>query len=50
METISLKEDHISQIPALQMIVNLNFKRLINKDLHNKAACFIMQMIIIAFK
>ena len=50
MDTPSFKEDHISQIPALQMLVNLNFMCLITQNLHNKAACFIMQMIKIAFK
>jgi hypothetical protein len=50
METPSFKEDHISQILALQMLVNLNFMCLINQNLHNKAACFIIQMIKIAFK
>lgn len=42
METINFKKDHINQIPALQMLVNLNFMCLINKNLHNKAACFII--------
>jgi len=47
METPSFKEDHISQIPALQMLVNLNSMTLINQNLHNTAACFIVQKQII---
>lgn len=38
METPSFKEDHISQIPALQMLVNL-----INLKLHNKVGGFTVQ-------
>jgi hypothetical protein len=38
MDTPSFKEDHISQIPALQMLVNL-----INLNLHNKPDDFIVQ-------
>jgi hypothetical protein len=41
--TPSLKEDHISQIPALQILVNLDFMCLINQNLHNKVDGFIVQ-------
>ena len=43
MDTPSFKEDHISQIPALQMLVNLVFMNLINQNLHNKPDDFIVQ-------
>ena len=43
MDTPIFKEDHISQIPALQMLVNLGFIGLINQNLHNKGTDFIMQ-------
>lgn len=43
MDTPSFKEDHISQIPALQMLVNLGYMNVINQNLHNKVACFIEQ-------
>ncbi len=43
METPSFKEDHISQIPALQMLMNLGCLGLINQNLHNKAEDFIVQ-------
>ncbi len=43
MDTPSFKEDHISQIPALQMLVNLGFMNLINQILHNKPTDFIVQ-------
>jgi type I restriction enzyme R subunit len=43
METPSFKEDHISQIPALQMLVNLGCINLINQKLLNKANTFIVQ-------
>lgn len=36
MNTPSFKEDHISQIPALQMLVNLGCMYLVNQNLHNK--------------
>jgi hypothetical protein len=42
-ETPSFKEDHISQIPALQMLVNLGCINLINQKLLNKANTFIVQ-------
>jgi hypothetical protein len=42
METPSFKEDHISQIPALQMLVNFGYMCLINQNLHNKANKFIV--------
>ena len=43
METPSFKEDHISQIPELQMLVNLSGMCLINQNLHNKSNWFIVQ-------
>ena len=43
METPSFKEDHISQIPAIQMLVNLGFMNLINQNLHNKPDVFSVQ-------
>jgi len=43
MDTPSFKEDHISQIPALQMLVNLGFMNLINQNLHNKPDGFSVQ-------
>jgi hypothetical protein len=43
MDTPSFKEDHISQIPALQMRVNLGCMCLINQNLHNKPEDFIVQ-------
>jgi type I restriction enzyme R subunit len=43
METPSFKEDHISQIPALQMLVNLGCMNVINQNLHNKLNHFIVQ-------
>jgi hypothetical protein len=43
MNTLSFKEDHISQIPALQMLVNFGYRDLINPTLHNKADDFIVQ-------
>jgi len=49
METPSFKEDHISQIPALQMLVNLGCMDLINQKLHNKVDCFIVQKQIIKY-
>ncbi|MBK6329952.1 MAG: hypothetical protein IPF62_05265 [Bacteroidetes bacterium] len=42
METPSFKEDHIIQIPALQMLVNLGCINLINQNC-NKANTFIVQ-------
>jgi hypothetical protein len=43
METPSFKEDHISQIPALQMLVNLDCVDLINQNLLNKPVDFVVQ-------
>jgi hypothetical protein len=43
MNTTSFKEDHISQIPALQMLMNFGSMNLINQKLHNKANTFIVQ-------
>jgi hypothetical protein len=43
MDTPIFKEDHISQIPALQMLVNLGCKYLINQNVHNKPDDFIEQ-------
>jgi hypothetical protein len=43
MDTPSFKEDYISQVPTLQMLVNLGYKYLINQNLHNKSNCFIVQ-------
>ena len=45
MDTPSFKEDHISQIPALQMLVNLDYMYLINQNLHNKVDNFIVQQV-----
>jgi hypothetical protein len=43
MNTPSFKEDHISQIPALQMLANLGCMYLINQKLYDKANTFIVQ-------
>ncbi len=43
MDTPSFKEDHISQIPALHMLVNFGCIGLINQNLHNKAGNYIVQ-------
>ena len=43
MDTPSFKEDHIIQIPALQMLMNLGFMNVINQNLHNKPDGFIVQ-------
>lgn len=43
MNTPSFKEDHISKIPALQMLVNLGCTFTINLNLHNKPNRFIVQ-------
>lgn len=43
MNVPSFKEDHISQIPALQMLVNLGCMSVINQNLHNKLNRFIVQ-------
>ncbi len=43
MDTPSFKEDHISQIPALQILVNLGYMSFINQNLHNKSDDFIVQ-------
>lgn len=43
MTTPNFKEDHINQIPALQMLVNLGYTDLINQNLHNKTTYFIVQ-------
>ena len=43
MDTPSFKEDHISQIPALQMLVNSGFMIVINQNLHNKPDGFSVQ-------
>ena len=43
METPSFKENHISQISALQMLVNLGYMGLIKQNLHNKVNDFIVQ-------
>lgn len=43
MDTPSFKEDHIGQIPALQMLVNLGYMSAINQNLHNKMVGFIVQ-------
>ena len=42
MDTPSFKEDHISQIRALQMLVNLGFMNLTNQNVHNKPDKFIV--------
>jgi hypothetical protein len=43
MDAPSFKEDHISQIPALQMLMNLECMLIINQNLHNKVPTFIKQ-------
>jgi hypothetical protein len=43
MDTPSLKEDHISQIPSLQFLVNLGCTFTINQNPHNKPDRFIVQ-------
>ncbi len=43
MDTPSFKEDHISQIPALHILVNLGCMNVINQNLHNKPDDFIVQ-------
>ena len=43
MDTPSFKEDHISQIPALQMFMNLGYAHVINQNQHNKVIDFIVQ-------
>jgi hypothetical protein len=43
MDTPSFKEDHISQIPALQMLMNLGYMNVIHQNLHNKPDDFIVQ-------
>lgn len=43
METPSFKEDNISQIPAMQMLVNLGYMYLINQNMHNKPDDFTKQ-------
>ncbi len=43
METPSFKEDHISQIPALQMLGILYSMSVIKQNLHNKVDDFIMK-------
>jgi hypothetical protein len=43
MNTPRFKGDHISQIPSLQMLVNLGYANPINQNLHNKASNFIVQ-------
>ena len=45
MDTPSFKEDHISQIPALQMLVNFGYMNLINQNMHNKPYGFIVQKV-----
>lgn len=43
MDTPSFKEDHIRQIPALQMLVNLGCTHVINQNLHDRVIGFIVQ-------
>lgn len=43
MEIPSFKEDLISPIPALQMLVNWGYMCLINRNLHDKPEDFIWQ-------
>jgi ABC-type enterochelin transport system substrate-binding protein len=43
MNVPAFKEDHISQIPALQMLINLGYQCLINQNMHNKVDRFIVQ-------
>lgn len=43
MDTPSYKEDQFSQIPALQMLVNLDYMSVINQTLHNKVDRFIVR-------
>lgn len=39
----NFKEEHIRQIPAMQMLVNFGDMCLINQNLHNKVNDFIVQ-------
>ena len=47
METPSFKKDHISQIPALQMLVNLGYTYLspaeADKQKANETTCFLLE-------
>lgn len=43
MDTQSFKEDHVSQIPTIQLLVNLGFVSVINQTLFNKVVGFIVQ-------
>ncbi len=43
MDTPSFKEDYISQIPALQILVNFDCWSVIKQNLHNKVDSFIVQ-------
>ena len=45
METPSFKEDHISQIPALQLLRNLGCENFRNLNLNNKSDYFMKQKI-----
>jgi hypothetical protein len=42
MDTPSFKEDHISQVQALQMQGNLGCKHVLNQNQHNKVDRFIV--------
>jgi len=46
MDTPGFIEDHISQIPELQMLVNLGCKYLINQNLYNKPDDFIVHKLL----
>ena len=43
MDTPSFREDHISQIPAFHMLVNLGCISSINQNMLNKVGGFIVQ-------
>lgn len=43
MAILSFKEYHISQIPALQMLVNWDCTDVINQNQHDKVIGFIVQ-------
>jgi hypothetical protein len=43
MDTPNFKEDHNSQIPAIQMLINFGCTNVINQNLHGKVIGFIVQ-------
>jgi hypothetical protein len=42
MDTPSFKVDHISQMPALQVLTNLSYMSLIKQNMHNKVDGFMV--------